>query len=56
MHSTTPDEADALAKSLAGLLESGSEPMVMQFGPVLGTYVGPGAIGIGLLSAPETDG
>ncbi len=53
MHSTTSDEADALAKSVAGLLTPGNEPMVMQFGPVLGTYTGPGALGIGLLSAPK---
>ncbi|HJO81476.1 MAG: DegV family protein [SAR202 cluster bacterium] len=53
MYSTIRDEADAIAERLSGYMTAGNEPMVVQFGPVLGTYVGPGALGIGLLSAPK---
>ena len=51
LHSTTPDDADQLAESVRRLLPDGKEPIVTRFGPVLGTYVGPGAMGIGLLRA-----
>ena len=49
VYSTTPDDAHALAQSLKGLLPEDREPRIARFGPVLGTYVGPGALGIGLL-------
>ena len=52
MHSTTPDEASALAADLAPLLTDGADaPMTARFGPALGTYVGPNSLGITLLSA-----
>ena len=51
LHSNTPDDADALAQDLKGLLPQGKEPLHSRFGPVLGTHVGPGALGIGLLRA-----
>ena len=51
LHSTTPDEADALASRVSDLLPGGKAPLVTRFGPVLGTHVGPGALGIGLLRA-----
>ena len=51
MYSTSPDEAHSLAQDLSSLMEGDQEPMVLQFGPTLGTYVGPDALGIGLISA-----
>jgi DegV family protein with EDD domain len=56
LYSTAPDEARLVAERLAGLLPSGKEPFVSRFGPVLGTYVGPGAIGIGLLRSEAPSG
>mgnify|MGYP001339340508 CR=1 FL=1 len=55
MYSTSSDEAHALAKDLSELMEGDQEPMVLQFGPTLGTYVGPDALGIGLISAEASD-
>ena len=49
VYSTTPDDAHALAQSLRDMLPEDREPRIARFGPVLGTYVGPGALGIGLL-------
>ena len=51
MHSTTPEMAEAVAGDLADLLPDGAEPYVMRFGPALGVYTGPGAVGIALLRA-----
>ena len=51
MHSTTPEAAEAVAADLKALLPEGVEPYVTQFGPALGVYTGPGAIGIALLQA-----
>ena len=53
LHSTTPDEAESIAESLRDLLPDGKEPFLTKFGSVLGTYVGPGALGIGLLRSQE---
>ncbi|MEE9247944.1 MAG: DegV family protein [Dehalococcoidia bacterium] len=44
-HSTTPDEAQDLARRLQGHVPQRSF-FITRFGPVLGTYVGPGAIGV----------
>ena len=51
MHSTTPEVATEVAEDLRDLLPAGAEPYVTRFGPVLGVYTGPGAIGIALLQA-----
>lgn len=47
LHSTTPDEASALATELSDLTDD--PVMISRYGPGLGTYVGPGALGIGIL-------
>ncbi len=47
-HSTAPQEADALSKRLKTLY-GGKEPYRSRFGPVLGTYVGPGALGVAII-------
>ena len=49
LHSNTPEDAQILARDLGDLLPDSKEPFIARFGPVLGTYVGPGALGIGLL-------
>ena len=51
MHSTTPEVAAAVADNLRDLLPDGEEPYLARFGPVLGVYAGPGAVGIALLQA-----
>jgi DegV family protein with EDD domain len=47
LHSTTPDEANDLRAQLADLTDT--EPIIARYGPGLGTYVGPGALGVGVL-------
>ena len=51
MHSTTPQFAEEIADELADMLPGDTEPHVTRFGPALGVYAGPGAIGIALLQA-----
>ena len=51
MYSTTPDDAYDVARVLSDLLPDGREPLIARFGPVIGTYTGPGALGFGLLGA-----
>ena len=53
VHSTTPDMAGEVADDLRDLLPEGVEPSIARFGPALGVYTGPGAIGIALLQAQE---
>ena len=52
MYSTSADEAERVAESIRPLMAGGAEPMVCRFGPTLGVYVGPGAIGIALVREP----
>ena len=51
MYSTTPSVAADIAGDLSDLLPEGASPYVTRFGPVLGVYTGPGAIGIALIQA-----
>ena len=46
-YTTTPEEAEVLAQRASPLVEGGEVP-VIQIGPVLGTHVGPGTLGVGL--------
>jgi DegV family protein with EDD domain len=48
LHSTTPQEAEKLAERLADLFPL-QRIYRSRFGPVMGTYVGPGALGIALI-------
>lgn len=48
-HATSSDEAEEAAERIAPFLESG-EVLRVRLGPVLGTYVGPGAWGIAVQS------
>ena len=54
MYSTTPEAAKEIAEDLRDLLPEGTDPYVTRFGPVLGVYTGPGAIGIALIQAGPT--
>jgi len=49
VHTTTPDDADALAAQLKDLVPGGGEPLLSRAGPTIGTYAGPGALGIALI-------
>lgn len=49
IYSTTPDDALTVSQNLSDLLPEGTEPIVARVGPVVGTYAGPGVIGIGVL-------
>ena len=51
MYSTTPDKAHEVADDLKDMLPEGAQPYVTCFGPALGVYTGPGAIGIALLQS-----
>ena len=51
LYSTRPEEAQTVARDMADLLPEGREPLIARFGPVIGTYAGPGALGLGLLRA-----
>ena len=53
MYSTTPDMAQQVADDLSDMLPDGTEPIITRFGPVIGTYAGPGAVGVGVLEAGE---
>ena len=50
MYSTSRDEAERLAQALSASMSGEDQPIVARFGPALGTYVGPNALGISLLS------
>ena len=51
MYSTALDEAQTLAQNISKFMIEGREPMMLQIGPVIGTYAGPDTLGIALISA-----
>lgn len=46
IHSTTPDEAEALAQRVAPLVTGDLPVLTSRIGPVVGTHAGPGVVGI----------
>jgi DegV family protein with EDD domain len=50
LYSTQPEEAKRLASELKGVAPEGGVT-IAQFGPVLGTYLGPDAMGVALIRA-----
>ena len=50
LHSTAPDDAEALKVRLTGLAPEG-EIIMSRFGPVVGTYLGPGTLGVSVMSS-----
>ena len=53
MHSTTPEVASEVADDLRHMLPEGVAPHIARFGPALGVYAGPGAVGIALVQAED---
>jgi DegV family protein with EDD domain len=54
LFNTTPDDADALHARIAPLARHDTEVPIALFGPVLGTHVGPGTLGLAIeVSASE---
>ncbi len=53
LHTTTPELAQEIADGLSDLVPDGKRPLVGRAGPTIGTYVGPGVLGIALLSAGD---
>ena len=53
MYSTERQEADRLADSIRPLLADGGDVMVARFGPALGTYVGPNALGVTAIASEQ---
>ena len=51
MYSTGPDEAQTLAQNISKFMIEDRKPMMLQIGPVIGTYAGPDTLGIALISA-----
>ncbi len=48
LHNTTPEDAERLSERVRLLARAESEVPVAQFGPVLGTHVGPGTLGLAI--------
>jgi len=51
IYSTSIDSATEIAESITEHLSEGNQPMVTRIGPTIGTYGGPGVVGIALLSS-----
>ena len=50
IHSTAPEEADLLRERLGDLVPQ-DEIVMARFSPVVGTYLGPGALGVAVMSS-----
>ena len=51
MYTTSEAGLDGLKRAMADALPDGKEPIIARMGPVLGVYVGPGAVGLALTTA-----
>jgi DegV family protein with EDD domain len=49
LHADAADDAARIARELRSLLPEGQEPVVSWIGPVIGTYAGPKAVGVGVI-------
>jgi DegV family protein with EDD domain len=56
LYTTTPEAAAGFAEELRRLLPEGTEPLVSRVGTTIGTYAGPGTLGIGFLQAKGAPG
>jgi DegV family protein with EDD domain len=54
LYTTDKADAEAIAKDVAEFAPGGT-PIVAQLGPVVGNYVGPGTLGLGLVSSESAD-
>ncbi|HEV2127299.1 MAG TPA: DegV family protein [Thermomicrobiales bacterium] len=48
LHNTTPEDAERLSERVQSLARRESEVPIAKFGPVLGTHVGPGTLGLAI--------
>ena len=55
LYTTDKADAEAIAKDIAEFAPDGA-PIVAQLGPVVGNYVGPGTLGLGLVRSASSDG
>jgi DegV family protein with EDD domain len=54
LHTTDPEIAAEIAKDLAPQSPGGKPPIVARLGPVVGTYLGPGMLGFGMITAKKS--
>jgi fatty acid-binding protein DegV len=50
-HAVAPEEAARVAEQLAARIRC-RPPLITELGPTVGTYLGPGTVGIGFCPAP----
>jgi DegV family protein with EDD domain len=55
-HAQAPDQAATLAREIVGLRSQARIELVVPLGPVIGTYGGPGTIGLVWIAEPAIDG
>jgi DegV family protein with EDD domain len=53
VHTHAPEEAEALRQRSAHLFPAGKTPLFAEVTPVIGTHIGPGAVGFACVSAPK---
>ncbi|MDA1279662.1 MAG: DegV family protein [Chloroflexi bacterium] len=53
LYTTNPDDAREIARDVAGSAPDG-EPIIAQLGPVVGNYLGPDMLGLGLIRAESS--
>jgi DegV family protein with EDD domain len=53
VHTHAPEEAETLRQRSAHLFPAGRAPLFAEVTPVIGTHIGPGAVGFACVSAPK---
>jgi len=53
VHTHAPEEAETLRQRSAHLFPAGRAPMFAEVTPVIGTHIGPGAVGFACVAAPK---
>jgi fatty acid-binding protein DegV len=51
-HAVAPEEAARVAEQLAARVRC-RPPLITELGPTVGTYLGPGTVGVGFCPAPS---
>jgi DegV family protein with EDD domain len=55
LHSNAPEKAQQIRRQASHLFPPGKEPWVVDITPVIGTHVGPGAVGLAVVQAAKAD-
>ena len=55
LHTNVPERAQAFRRRIAHLLPAGNEAKVVEITPVIGSHIGPGALGLAAVQAARTD-